>query len=268
MKTEDEVIEVVDRALLSVRAPIDELLRAVLDDVPRRRRRRKLFTALGATVAVAAVTAAVIVGGVLTSGRDGSLGPTGDGDASTDSSARPPSDVLNEAEMLAVLGELAPGHEFSNFSTYNAEAQFIGSPADGGREMMQLYGTVDGAFFTFFVIRDPAGGLDQPSEIRQFVNCDNFPHGDGSFCEGGFESYPDGSSRLLTSETLVPWDGENQRIMTSALVFFPNGVETGATVTNMTREGFSTIVSPQPVFSVHELERIAADQRWLDALED
>jgi hypothetical protein len=265
MKTDDEVIAVVDRALQSVHAPIDEMVRAVLDDVPRRRKRRLLFTVIGATAAVAIVTAAVIVGGVITSGSDGSLGPTGEGITSTDPSPRPASDVLNEDEMRALLGELAPGHEFSNLRSFDGKAHFIGSPADGGEEQLQLFGTVDGAFFTFFIIRGPVPGLDKPSQIQSLVQCNPHPSED-QFCEGGFESYPDGSSRKLMSETLIPWDIDNPRIVSSAYVFFPSGVETGVTVTNMTGEGFSPIVLNRPAFGVHELERIAADPRWLDAV--
>jgi hypothetical protein len=252
MKTDDDVIEALDRALMQVSAPIDDLIDGARAEVSQLRRRRKVYAAAGVVGVAAAVTAVVLAAGVVTRGDNHSGGPVGQPTTSASQAAATP----RMQQMLALLEDLAPGHDYSGL-----ELQFDGESG------IQLWGTVDRAFFTVFVMTSP----EPDNSERDLASCDRQysapqPAPDAPFCRGGYRSYPDGTSRLLLRDVGLD-RGEvgldRPVIDNTVLVWFPDGVNVGVTVSNS-----SDIASPPapvmdlPVFTLDELEQMMTDPRW------
>jgi hypothetical protein len=188
--------------------------------------------------------------------------------------SKPPGDLLDPAEMTALLNEIAPGHEFADLQTFDDEPWFIGDREDGGHDSLQLWGTVDGTFFTIFVQTTQPMSDEQ---LREFTQCGPNPSSQVVSCHGGYQTYPGGTSRVMMQTISgAQYDDHGQIVagtsnsvtVNNADVFYPTGVNVGATASNSASQGNPPTVRDEPVFSLDDLEQIVTDPRWVAALEN
>lgn len=257
MKTDDEVIGLIDEALVRVSAPIDELMDGALNEARRLTGRRRVYAGIGVAAVAATVSAAVAVGTLASTGRDGSAGTVGQPSTTSQDAADDAATTPRMRQMLALLDDLSPGHDYSGL-----DLQFEN---ENGIELM---GTVDGAWFQVFV---QAPGQITTGVERDLVDCtrrysvpDAAP--DEPFCRGGFRSYPDGTSRLLLRAVggdLGEAGLDRPVINNTALVFFPDQASTGAVASNAPRIAAPPApIMDVPPFTLDELEQMMADPRW------